>query len=225
MKNLGWVCIQWFNGRGKNWIIFNFLLLFFILLSDWNKGQNISCSFLSAGFLINFRLFHSSEKSSGWWKYWNKSINWSKWKSDFEIFDFCWFIALSIDSNGFRVNITSNDFFIFSIVEDNFTAFEKYAGFSGDFVIRSKESFEIGFVDCKLIFGTVLESKWISWCNVKKNRRFLSNGSAVSFTFDDEIDNGWYSGWHIRIKYKLSYKALSIDLNIQIKSILFILKA
>ena len=88
------------------------------------------------------------------------------------------------------MNITSSDFFIFSVVEDDVAVFQKNTGLSSDFVIRSEEGFKVGFVDCELVFGGVLENQRIGRSNVKDYAGFLGKVSAVGLAFDDVVDDG-----------------------------------
>ena len=88
------------------------------------------------------------------------------------------------------MNVTSSDFFIFAIVEDDIAVFQKNAGLSSDFVIRSEEGFQVCFVDCKLIFGGVLENQRIGRGNVKDHAGFLGKVFAMGLAFDDVVDDG-----------------------------------
>ena len=56
------------------------------------------------------------------------------------------------------MNVTTSDFFIFSVVKDNVTIFEQYTGLGCNFIVGSKESFEISFINSKFVFGAVLEN-------------------------------------------------------------------
>lgn len=166
------------------------------MLGGWNESQDISSGLFTTDFFVDFSLFHSSEESSGGWEDWDKTINWGEWESDLELFDFGSFVSLGIKSDISRVDIATDDLFIFSIIKDNFTWFEQDTGFDGDFVIGGEEGFEVGFIDGELVFGAVFKDKGVGGCNVEEDGGFLGYGSAVGFVFDDEIDDSGYAGGH-----------------------------
>jgi hypothetical protein len=92
------------------------------------------------------------------------------------------------------MNVTSGDFFIFTVVEDDITVFEEEIGLSSDFVIRSKEGFEVGFVDSELIFGGVFEDKGVDGGDVEDNTGFLGDVFAVGLTLSDVVNDGGNAG-------------------------------
>ncbi len=154
----------------------------------------MSCFFTTV-LLEVISLFHSSEVPSGGGKDWNQAIDRWQGKSDFKVLDLVGLVSVNFKSNNLRMNVTSSDFFILSIVKDHIAVFQKNAGLSSNFVIRSKERFKVGFIDCELVFGGVLKNQRISRSNVKDYAGFLGKVFAMGLAFDDVVDDCGYA-WH-----------------------------
>jgi hypothetical protein len=92
------------------------------------------------------------------------------------------------------MNVTSGDFFIFTMVEDDITVFKEEIGLGSNFVIRSEEGFKVGFIDSELIFGGVFEDKGVDGGNVEDNTGFLGDVSTVGLTLSDIVDDGGNAG-------------------------------
>lgn len=92
------------------------------------------------------------------------------------------------------MNVTSGDFFIFTVVEDDITVFEEEIGLGRNFVIRSEEGFEVGFIDSELIFGGVFEDKGVGGGDIEDDTGFVGEVFTVDLTFSDVVNDGGNAG-------------------------------
>lgn len=147
VEDLDWVCVQRFNVWGKNWVVLDLLWLGLGCFGTWNETQDVRCGFFTSVFLEILLLFHSSQISSGWWEDWDQTVNWGKWQSDFHLFRLGSLVSVKVKGNFFWVDVTSGDFLVFAIVQDNITVFQQNSRSCGYFTVWCQERLQISLVD------------------------------------------------------------------------------
>lgn len=91
------------------------------------------------------------------------------------------------------MDVASGDFFVLSVVQNDFAVFDQNAGFGDDLVIWGEESLKVGLVNGELVFGAVLENQWVGRSNVQVDTWFLGQGLSVGLVLNNVVDDGWYA--------------------------------